>query len=65
MLELVKNFTIEGGKILDPFCGSGTTGMACRILGRSFFGIEIEKKYVQLARKRIAEAEPIEEEDEE
>lgn len=42
--------------ILDPFMGSGTTGVACMKLGRKFIGIEIEEKYCQIAAKRIAEA---------
>jgi len=42
--------------ILDPFMGSGTTGVACANLGRRFIGIEIEPKYYDIARKRISEA---------
>jgi site-specific DNA-methyltransferase (adenine-specific) len=45
-----------GGGILDPFMGSGTTGVACAKLGRKFIGIEIEPKYFDIACKRIAEA---------
>ena len=40
--------------ILDPFMGSGTTGVACARLGRKFIGIEIEPKYFDIACKRIA-----------
>ena len=40
--------------ILDPFMGSGTTGMACKSLGINFIGIEKEQEYVEIARKRIA-----------
>ena len=39
--------------ILDPFMGSGTTGVACARLGRKFIGIEIEKKYFDIACERI------------
>lgn len=39
--------------ILDPFMGSGTTGVACANLGRKFIGIEIEEKYFDIACKRI------------
>ena len=39
--------------ILDPFMGSGTTGVACAELGRKFIGIEIEEKYFDIACKRI------------
>ena len=42
--------------ILDPFMGSGTTGVACVKLGRKFIGIEIEPKYFDIACRRIAEA---------
>lgn len=42
--------------ILDPFCGSGTTGVASLIEGRHFIGIEREPSYVEIARKRIADA---------
>jgi DNA modification methylase len=42
--------------ILDPFMGSGTTGVACVNLGRSFIGIEIEPRYFDIARRRISEA---------
>lgn len=42
--------------ILDPFMGSGTTGVACARLGRKFIGIEIEEKYFDIACKRIEQA---------
>jgi site-specific DNA-methyltransferase (adenine-specific) len=41
------------GTILDPFMGSGTTGVACARLGRKFIGIEIEPKYFDIACERI------------
>jgi site-specific DNA-methyltransferase (adenine-specific) len=44
------------GIILDPFMGSGTTGVAAVKLGRKFIGIEIEPKYFDIARKRIQAA---------
>lgn len=44
------------GTVLDPFMGSGTTGVACANLGRKFIGIEIEPKYFDIACRRIAEA---------
>jgi DNA modification methylase len=43
----------EAETILDPFMGSGTTGVACARLGRKFIGIEIEPKYFQIACQRI------------
>ena len=42
--------------ILDPFMGSGTTGVACVKLGRKFIGIELDEKYFDIACKRIEEA---------
>ena len=47
---------IGNGIILDPFMGSGTTGVACARLGRSFVGIEIEPRYFDIACRRIEEA---------
>lgn len=44
------------GDILDPFMGSGTTGVACAKLGRRFIGIEIEPRYFDIACRRIEEA---------
>ena len=43
--------------VLDPFMGTGTTGVACTHLGRSFVGIEIDENYHGVSTKRIAEAE--------
>jgi DNA modification methylase len=42
--------------LLDPFMGSGTTGVACARLGRRFIGIEIEPKYYEIALRRIEQA---------
>jgi len=44
------------GSVLDPFMGSGTTGVACMQLGRKFIGIEIERKYFDIACERIENA---------
>lgn len=41
--------------IIDPFMGSGTTGVACRQLNRKFIGIELDKEYYEIAHKRISE----------
>jgi DNA modification methylase len=46
-----------GATVFDPFMGSGTTGVACVELGRSFIGIEREAEYVEIAKARIANAE--------
>jgi site-specific DNA-methyltransferase (adenine-specific) len=55
MRQLVTWFSNVGDTILDPFMGSGTTGVACILEYRDFIGIEIDEKYVQIARKRIAD----------
>ena len=47
---------VKSETILDPFMGSGTTGVACVKLGRKFMGIEIEPRYFDLACRRIEEA---------
>jgi DNA modification methylase len=49
-------FLPDARTILDPFMGSGTTGVACAKLGRSFIGIELEPKYFDIACRRIDEA---------
>jgi site-specific DNA-methyltransferase (adenine-specific) len=55
--ELLGKITSKcGDLVLDPFMGSGTTGVACVQTGRSFIGIEIDAGYFAIAQKRIAEA---------
>ena len=54
---IVENASVLGNTIFDPFVGSGTTGVACVQLGRNFIGTEIDPKYYEIARKRIACAE--------
>lgn len=55
MEELVR-YCRPFGTVLDPFMGSGTTGVACANLGRKFIGIEIEPKYFDIACRRIEDA---------
>jgi site-specific DNA-methyltransferase (adenine-specific) len=55
-LESVKRAAKEGCVILDPFMGSGTTGVACVQLRRSFVGIEIDPGYFAIAVRRIEKA---------
>ena len=50
---LVKTYTDEGDVIIDPFMGSGSTGLACARLGRRFVGIEREPKYFSMAVERV------------
>ena len=58
LAELVRVFSKEGDTVLDPFMGSGTTGVACVQTGRDFIGIEIDPDYFAIAEKRIAQAQP-------
>ena len=51
--KLIEMFSIEGQTVLDPFMGSGTTGVACKELGRDFIGIEISPEYFKIAENRI------------
>jgi modification methylase len=53
--------TNPGDVVLDPFFGTGTTGAVARRLGRHFIGIEREKRYVEVAKARIAAALPLDE----
>ena len=48
--------TPTGGVVLDPFTGSGTTGVACVKEGRNFIGIELDEEYLEIAKKRIEHA---------
>jgi len=52
----VKKATREDDSVLDPFMGSGTTGVACAQLGRRFIGVEIEPRYFEIACRRIEDA---------
>ena len=56
MTWCLQQLPVDAKTILDPFMGSGTTGVACAKLGRKFIGIEIEPKYFDIACKRIEEA---------
>lgn len=56
MAEVMLLASLPNETILDPFMGSGTTGVACVNLGRKFIGIELEPKYFDIACKRIEEA---------
>ena len=54
--RIITASTKEGDLILDPFMGSGTTGVAAIKLGRKFVGIDVEKQYIDLAEKRICDS---------
>jgi DNA modification methylase len=50
---------LEGGTVLDPFCGAGTTGLVATRLQRNFVGIELNPAYVKMAERRITEDAPL------
>ena len=56
VIEWCLGFVPNARTILDPFMGSGTTGVACARLGRRFIGIEIEPRYFDIACRRIEDA---------
>lgn len=56
MRRMVLGSTNMGDIVLDPFMGSGTTGIACKETGREFIGFEIDDRYFKIAEKRISEA---------
>lgn len=56
MTNLLEIYTNQNDIVLDPFMGSGTTGVACKKLNRRFMGIEIDESYFNIAKDRIAQA---------
>jgi len=53
--DMLSISTNENDIVLDPFMGSGTTGVACKNLNRKFIGIELDEKYYNIAKERIKE----------
>ncbi len=53
---MVAHSTNVGDTVLDPFMGSGSTGVACALMGRKFIGIELDERYFDMACKRIEDA---------
>jgi len=51
--RLIALCTLEGDVVLDPFCGSGTTGVVCALLGRKFIGIDLDAEFLELSKNRI------------
>lgn len=56
MKILIENSSNIDEVVLDPFMGIGSTGVACKLLNRSFIGVEIDKNYYEIASKRINNA---------
>jgi site-specific DNA-methyltransferase (adenine-specific) len=56
MEYLIKTYTNEGNTVLDPFMGSGSTGVACVNTDRDFIGIELKQDYFDIASSRIKES---------
>ena len=56
--RIIAGWTKHGDKILDPFMGSGTTGVASVQMGRNFIGCEIAQSYFSIAERRISQAQP-------
>ena len=54
--KILLSSTREGDLVLDPFCGSGTTGVACKLLGRKFIGIDNDRDFIALAKERLIRA---------
>ena len=61
MKYLCRLVTPKGGTVLDPFMGSGSTGIAAKDEGFEFIGIEKEKEYFEIAERRVSVASPLEE----
>ena len=55
MEHLIRIFSKEGSTVVDPFMGSGTTGVACKSTNRKFIGMEINKEYYDISQKRISQ----------
>lgn len=55
--ELIKTIIAAnvGQIVLDPFMGSGTTALACKVLGRDYVGIELSEKYCEVAKNRLSQ----------
>ena len=59
MEYLIKIYSPLNSIVLDPFCGSGTTGVAAKKQSRNFVGIDLSEHYTEIARRRVTDAEPV------
>ena len=53
MDHLISILSKEGDTILDPFMGCGSTGVSAQRLKRNFIGVDLDKEYVEIAKKRL------------
>jgi DNA modification methylase len=54
MSYIITLFTREGDWVIDPFLGSGTSGLASKLLNRNFIGVEREKEYFDICEERLS-----------
>ncbi len=59
LLPFVEAYSASQGTVLDPFAGSGSSLLAAKMLGRSYFGIELDAKYHRVATRRLAQGQMI------
>ena len=59
LTRIIMASTQQGDWVLDPFCGSSTTGIASNLLGRRFLGIDQEEEYIEMGKNRREELENI------
>tara|TARA_Y100000022_G_scaffold164721_1_gene148758 strand:+ start:474 stop:1259 length:786 start_codon:yes stop_codon:yes gene_type:complete len=63
MEYLIKIYSPVGSTVLDPFCGSGTTGVAAKKQHRNFVGIDLSDHYTEIARQRVTDTEVVQEDE--
>ncbi len=56
MSYLIRIYSPENTLVLDPFCGSGSTGVACMKENRKFVGIDLDDNYIKIANRRLSES---------
>ena len=56
--QMVENSSLPGDTVFDPFLGSGTTAVACKLTNRNFIGCEIDEKYIPIIEQRLRDVEP-------
>ena len=57
--KIIHVSSLEGDIVLDPFCGSGTTLVGAKRLGRKYIGIDINEEYCEMAKKWLDETTPV------